>query len=251
MSSISYYGKTVELVDHRLEFNAEAVDEKSTSSHNHYKVSGVASRVFIGDEEHPAIVSIPLEKNIAEALRLEVKGSPTRSLDDHVVNKQFGFMVGGGRAMPKEIGKLPIRPEPERLLWDLATDVDELYQALAFHAYEKQSVIANVHSAFRISDTVFTNGVVNVEPSIRYHYDVGNFEGAMTAVVVYAKETVGSGLCFPQLNYAVVSDEHAMLVLFEGGRLLHAPTPYKIKKGGYRLSIVYYALKNMLEVKPT
>lgn len=112
----------------------------------------------------------------------------------------------------------------------------------------QQETMKGVRNDCRISNTLFTQGVINKANILPYHYDSGNFPAAWSAMVYFTRHMEGGDLLLPELSAKLVVRDHAY-VLFDGQGLLHGVAPARgTKPGAYRYSLVYYALQLMAKV---
>lgn len=103
---------------------------------------------------------------------------------------------------------------------------------------------------YRISDTMYTSGIINENNPLKYHFDSGNFVGTWSAMFAFRKNTKGGHLSIPELNVGIEIKNNSLL-LFDGQSLLHGVTPIqKLSKDAKRFTIVYYSLKQMWNCKP-
>lgn len=91
---------------------------------------------------------------------------------------------------------------------------------------------------------LWTSGVINDTAQLPYHRDSFNFP-VWSAMPVLRRGTSGGRLHIPEYDLVLpCADQTASF--FMGQELVHGVTPiHTRKKGGYRYSIVYYALKGM------
>lgn len=92
---------------------------------------------------------------------------------------------------------------------------------------------------------LWTSGVVNDTASLPYHRDGFNF-ATWSAMPVLRRGVRGGHLHLPEYNVVIPCDD-STVTLFKGFQYVHGVTPIaKVKKNdGYRISVVYYALKGM------
>jgi len=103
---------------------------------------------------------------------------------------------------------------------------------------------SDVKDEWRLGETNWTSGVVNRSSSLPYHRDGFNF-AVWTAMPVLRRHMRGGYLHIPEYN-AVVASRDGWAVFFPGYELVHGVTPMTpTREGGYRYSVVYYALKGM------
>lgn len=92
---------------------------------------------------------------------------------------------------------------------------------------------------------LWTSGVVNDTAQLPYHRDGFNF-GTWSAMPVVRRGTRGGYLHLPEYDLTLECAD-STVSLFQGFRLVHGVTPItRVKAGeGYRISVVYYALRGM------
>lgn len=109
-----------------------------------------------------------------------------------------------------------------------------------------QAALGDVLPDWRIGDAkLWTSGVINDTAQLPYHRDGFNFP-TWSAMPVVRRGTRGGHLHLPEYNL-VVPCADATVTYFEGHQLVHGVTPIsRVKPGeGYRMSVVYYALRGM------
>jgi hypothetical protein len=92
---------------------------------------------------------------------------------------------------------------------------------------------------------LWTSGVVNDTAALPYHRDGFNFP-TWSAMPVLRRGVRGGHLHLPEYEITVPCDD-STVTLFTGFQYVHGVTPIrKLKKDdGYRISVVYYALRGM------
>ncbi|AYB70544.1 hypothetical protein SEA_SERENDIPITOUS_2 [Mycobacterium phage Serendipitous] len=138
-------------------------------------------------------------------------------------------------------------PEIERVLESyadkLAGMLGEVDPALVQHGLDE---LAEVKPEWRLGETkLWTSGVVNDTAQLPYHRDGFNFP-VWSAMPVLRRGTRGGHLHLPEYDLVVPCDDSSV-TLFQGSRYVHGVTPItRVKRGeGYRVSVVYYALRGM------
>lgn len=139
-------------------------------------------------------------------------------------------------------------PKQHKTICEFGQDLARLYEACAPETYRRHcEEVKAVLPDWMIPSTPFTSGIVNENNPLKYHLDSGNFEGMFSCMAVFRKECEGGYLSVPEFNTRFFLDDHSYL-LFDGQALLHGVTPLKtITSDGYRYSVVYYALKSMVD----
>lgn len=108
----------------------------------------------------------------------------------------------------------------------------------------------NILPEYRISNTMYTSGIINENNPLKYHFDSGNFSNTWSAMFGFRKNTEGGYLSLPELELGIEIKNNSLL-LFDGQSILHGVTPIKmLNKDSKRYTIVYYSLKQMWNCKP-
>lgn len=93
---------------------------------------------------------------------------------------------------------------------------------------------------------LWTSGVINHTSVMPYHYDKTNFQ-TWSAMPVLRAGVGGGHLHMPELDLVVPCND-GTCVYWLGRDVMHGVTPIVGKdKGGYRFTIVFYALKGMVD----
>lgn len=153
-------------------------------------------------------------------------------------SRQFGFQKTGPTSFHTKC------PEKTKVLIDYAERITEPYKTIFPSNYDKQlrGVNAFIDPNCRLGATPFTNGILNKNSPLRYHYDVGNFDTACTCIYGLQNNCVGGYLVFPALRIAFEMKD-CSIAIFDGFELLHGVTPIKMQsENAYRYTVVYYTL---------
>lgn len=119
-------------------------------------------------------------------------------------------------------------------------------------AARDRATIDAVGPEWRMAEgSLWTSGVVNHTAQLPYHRDALNFD-AWSAMPVVRRGVTGGYLNIPEYGLTP-SCRNGYVVYFNGHKLLHGVTPLQAparqyRSGtaeGYRLSVVYYALRGM------
>jgi hypothetical protein len=90
----------------------------------------------------------------------------------------------------------------------------------------------------------WTSGVVNKTSTLPYHRDGFNFP-VWSAMPVVRRSVTGGYLHIPEYD-ATIACRDGWALFFPGYELVHGVTPMRTTKpDGYRISVVYYALRGM------
>lgn len=111
---------------------------------------------------------------------------------------------------------------------------------------EGQRELENVLPEWRMGEAkLWTSGVVNDTAQLPYHRDGFNFP-TWSAMPVVRRGVRGGGLHLPEYDI-VLPCADSTVTYFAGWKYVHGVTPlHRVKKDeGYRISVVYYALKGM------
>lgn len=108
------------------------------------------------------------------------------------------------------------------------------------------ATISTVLPDWRMGESkLWTSGVVNDTAALPYHRDGFNF-ATWSAMPVLRRGVRGGCLHLPEYDITLPCDD-STVSLFKGFQYVHGVTPIKrLKDGeGYRISVVYYALRGM------
>lgn len=139
-------------------------------------------------------------------------------------------------------------PDETQAFYSLGEHFDSLYRKLAPEVYaEHLDKVSKVLPEWRMKDTVFTGGIVNNSNSLQYHFDRGNFKGALSCMLTLKRGISGGCLSFPEFNFRLNLQDNTYL-LFDGQAILHGVTTIEeINERAYRYTVVYYSLEALLK----
>lgn len=136
-------------------------------------------------------------------------------------------------------------PEAHARLCELSVDASALLSAARPDVYERQMErVGEIRPEWRIPGSAFTTGVVNQTTAIPYHRDQGNFPDAWNVQIAWTREAEGGRLVVPELGVAFDYSRPAVTA-FEAARYWHGVTPIRRRVGGYRFSVVWYAMRGL------
>lgn len=146
-------------------------------------------------------------------------------------------------------------PAHHHVIADLSLVLGDMLGSFAPGIAERdRATIAEVGDEWRMAPgSLWTSGVVNHTAQLPYHRDGMNFD-AWSAMPVIRSGIRGGHLHIPEYGLTP-SCRNGYVVFFNGHRLVHGVTPIVSPPGrrkrvtsnelGYRISIVYYALRGM------
>lgn len=139
------------------------------------------------------------------------------------------------------------QPDVEQVLENYADQLGRTFNSFAPEVVEANRVtLGDVLPQWRLGkEKLWTSGVINNTAALPYHRDGYNFP-TWSAMSVIRRGVRGGHLHVPEYG-VVLPCSDATVVFFEGFRHVHGVTPIvRVKKGeGYRISVVYYALRGM------
>ncbi|RMD50742.1 hypothetical protein D6827_03420 [Candidatus Parcubacteria bacterium] len=154
---------------------------------------------------------------------------------------QFGYQVNGPTHFTRK------HKDKFKVISDYAEYIAAAYRYTFPDVFKAQTEAVNksIPDRWRLNNTIFTNGIINYCNVLPYHYDVGNFEGACTCVLTLSHNIKGGYLVFPKLRVAF-EPKDCSIAIFDGYYLLHGVTPFrKLSEDAYRITIVYYTMKEV------
>ena len=142
-------------------------------------------------------------------------------------------------------------PELYQNLLSLSETMSNLFSNAnpAQHRAQSKLLEESVCESYRLGETPFTGGIINLDCAMNYHKDKGNFKDSWNIMGLWKKGTAGgvTVLLGPRLGFAMKNNS---FLLFPAQTSMHGVTKvYKEKRDSYRVSVVFYAvslLKNSL-----
>jgi hypothetical protein len=138
-------------------------------------------------------------------------------------------------------------PEIEAVLETYADQVaaalDDIDPAIAT---ADRATLGEIKSEWRIGKAgLWTSGVVNDTAALPYHRDGFNFP-TWSAMPVVRRGVLGGHLHLPEYQITLACQD-SYVVYFPGQQYVHGVTPLRraVPGEGYRISVVYYALRGM------
>lgn len=139
-------------------------------------------------------------------------------------------------------------PEEHALICELGQRISEIYLDTAPEVANKHLNLVKEKMSVEwvIPGTPFTSGIINKNNPLKYHFDTGNFKQVFSCMVAFKRDCEGGYLALPEYDSMLEIGDNS-ITLFDGQEILHGVTPFKIAEGGYRFTIVFYALRGMWE----
>lgn len=206
------------------------------------------------DTGRPVFAYIPLPRPLVRSLRSAAIGSPItdvmRNANYATRSRTFGFRPRAAINRQEgcsATGFARDDPAREAILDAAAGELQGIMAAtLGEEVVTADRERLNVIQPdwFLGESNLWTSGVINKTSRLPYHRDRFNFP-TWSAMPVLRRAVSGGYLMIPEYGAAIeCRDGHA--VLFPGYDLVHGVSPMDIRTpGGYRYSIVYYALRGM------
>jgi len=105
----------------------------------------------------------------------------------------------------------------------------------------KEAVESRVPEKWRFAD-LFTSSISNFNIAAPIHQDNLNVKGALNVIITKRRNSTGGNLYVPDYDVTLNSADNSLLV-YPAWRNMHGVTPIvPTHKGGYRNSLVWYAL---------
>jgi hypothetical protein len=143
------------------------------------------------------------------------------------------------------------QPEVERVLETYADQFSAMLEEIDPQIIAKDSqALAPILPDWRMGEAgLWTSGVVNDTAALPYHRDGFNFS-TWSAMPVLRRGVRGGYLHLPEFGLAFACAD-STVTLFPGKRWVHGVSPLTRARAGdgYRISIVYYALRGMTDCR--
>jgi len=136
-------------------------------------------------------------------------------------------------------------PKQHEIFVEAAEEISKIYKKLLPERYDNHVESAKIFDKdWKLNNTPFTSGVLNVNNQLPYHVDRGNIDGVYSNMVSFCRNKTGGSLHIPLYGLKIdIVDKK--LVMFDGQNIVHGVEPFKLGDGGYRYTAVYYSLKEM------
>ncbi|WP_292901889.1 hypothetical protein [Nonlabens sp.] len=125
----------------------------------------------------------------------------------------------------------------------LAKESEKLIKEILPEQHEKQvELFKDVSEKWRFGN-LFTSSISNYNIPAPFHRDTGNIKGAVNVIICKKHNSKGGDLHVPDYNATIGQQDNSILV-YPAWRNVHGVTPIiPTHEGGYRNSLVFYALK--------
>jgi len=140
-------------------------------------------------------------------------------------------------------------------IWELAKEfaghICTLYEKWLPEEYERHTRQTNseIVPDWVVPGTPFTTINFNVNHAIKHHRDAANQKGVWSNVIILRKNSKGGLLVLPEYRAALTQVDGA-IIIFDGQKVMHGVTPIATQAGGYRCSVVLYALDQFRNCYP-
>lgn len=125
----------------------------------------------------------------------------------------------------------------------LCRECESILHDILPEQYEAQkNLLSQVDAKWKLTD-LFTSSISNYNIAASYHKDTGNVVGAVNFIITKRINSTGGNLNVPDYN-ATFDQNDSSLLVYPAWRNIHGVTPIiPTYEGGYRNSLVFYALK--------
>ena len=103
---------------------------------------------------------------------------------------------------------------------------------------------------WKFPGTGWTSGVLNLTQLLPFHRDAGNLAGSWSGMVGARSAVDGGHLYLPEYDLTLEVGNRS-LICFPGGMVTHGVTPMTVKRGGWRVTAVFYGLRGCLACAAT
>ena len=215
-----------------------------------------SAKIFSPDGELLVVYETEVDADWMQAARDAMRkakfGTNTRSNGMKTHSKIFGYAPRHGmRRHPCRLaGFNTDQPQAAQALEDAAKFLNQWYKANSPSAHRvHEETIEKVLPDWRIGETVFTSGIANKNNTLDYHFDAGNFKDCRSVMIGFRERCGGGLLSVPQLDIKFDIGD-CSIISFDGQILIHGVTPLLMRRGGFRFTAVYYALRQMWDCAP-
>ena len=141
------------------------------------------------------------------------------------------------------------QPEENAAICGIGAAISERYRLMTPEIWAKhREMTTEVKQEWIIPGSVFTSGIINKNNALHYHFDAGNFEHVLSAMLVLRNGMEGGWLVLPEYDAKFLLKNNAIF-MFDGQKIVHGVTPMRPRpeagSEAYRYSIVFYSLRGM------
>ncbi len=212
--------------------------------------------VYDTEEEKVSVVYLELEEDctdVVKVLRRTQYKRDGRTSGMISNSRTFGFLprVTIRRDFCTATSLAHEDPEGHALVCEYAEKVARYYERFNPNLYaEHQKAVERVLPDYKVSNSVFTSGIINKDNPLPYHMDSGNFRNVWSNMLVFKRKIGGGYLSVPEYDVGFELKNNSLL-MFDGQNIMHGVTPiHKRSKESYRFSVVFYSLKDMWNCLP-
>lgn len=137
-------------------------------------------------------------------------------------------------------------PKKHAVVAEFGKLLSKNYQLRAPEVYAKhlEELGKKIKPDWVIPDSVFTSGIINKNNPLKYHLDTGNIKDVFSCMLVLRQGVEGGYLCLPEFDVKFMLKDKSVF-MFDGQGIVHGVTPMRVQEGGYRYSLVYYAMRQL------
>lgn len=188
------------------------------------------------------------------ALAIDCSGGVQRNTTYRSRSRTFGYAVARVVTRRESCSLTALsrdQPEVEAVLDAYADQFSTMLKEIDPEIITRdQATLGEILPEWRIGEAkLWTSGVVNDTAALPYHRDGFNFS-TWSAMPVLRRGVRGGYLHLPEFGVALACAD-STVTLFPGKRWVHGVTPLQRVRAddGYRISIVYYALRGMKDCR--
>lgn len=217
----------------------------------------ITSPTILSCEGEPVAAYLPLAEAgrlRRAALAIDCSGGVQRNTNYRSRSRTFGYAVARVVTRRESCSLTALgrdQPEVERVLEDYADQFSTMLKEIDPDIVtQDQATLGDILPEWRLGEAkLWTSGVVNDTAALPYHRDGFNFS-TWSAMPVVRRGVRGGYLHLPEFGVALACAD-STVALFPGKRWVHGVTPItRVRAGdGYRISIVYYALRGMKDCR--
>lgn len=243
---------------HRKHIDLDLQEWKHREAHetDYHELITAPTLVFDADTNDLVLVCLQLDEDtsdIENALQTVKMDKTARTTGVRTTSKIFGAQA---RTLPRRdhctAAALAIEnPTAHSTIAGYADTVSRYYETYNPNIYaDHKQKTRKVLDEWRMENSIFTSGSINLNNPIPYHFDAGNYAHVWSNMLVFKHEVGGGYLSIPEYDLAFALPTNSLL-MFDGQQSMHGVTPIEMfSEEAYRYSVVFYSLKQMWSCLP-